>query len=209
MITKSFFADSGLAVAPVPPVKDAEDPKPKLGDRDLIEDIKLLDKKIGDVFDTKVSELLEYAALAENYRDINDEFYRGQLFAKLSYGLRRSGECYAWALLQKSKASILRKETEAAVATSDLATWVSNQKEMDPKFKLTESSKKQYIHTVDSVKIAARTEAICEAMCENFAIMRTQFTSAISTLRAMCYGHRDSVYMSSTASAESIKNIND
>lgn len=178
-------------------------------DKELIKDIKSLDTDVGKRFEERMDELVLYAALAENYHDIHDEYARVRLFSKLSYGLRRAGEGYAWALLQHKKSIILKKETEASASSDELANYISKQKELDPKFRVTENTKKQFIYTVDAVRGAARLEAVCEAMAENFAIMRTEFLQALSTLRAMCYGSRDSIQMSSAASSEGMVGFNE
>lgn len=173
-------------------------------DDDLVMEIKKIDIDIGRKFENRMEELRRYAILAENPRDIEDENNRILLFSKLSYGLRRAGEAEAWALLLRNKSKILRKEAEAYAHISSVSDWVDQQKKTDPKFKPDVKMKAHYINTIDSVKIANRTEAVSEAILKNVEIMKTEFIQAISTLRAMCYGHKDSNYLSSAASTEPV-----
>jgi alpha-L-arabinofuranosidase len=179
-----------------------QDITPVIYDNDLINDIKSIDIAVGMECKRRMDELANYIVLVENPKTIYDETARIMLFAKLSYGLRKSGEGYAWAMRKVNEAAIKKKETESSAALDEISNWVKKRREDDSKFKPTDKDKTHFIYTIDSVKVAYRLVAILESMAENFLIIRQEFTQAISTLRAMYYGQRDSTYMSSAASTE-------
>jgi len=143
--------------------------------------------------------LLTYAYLAENPKDLNDEQYRIQLFAKLSFALRKAGEDYSWALYYQKSAYIQRKEAESLAALDNFGGYVAKKKAAGDEIKMTDTMRTKYM-SIDKAAIQAnRKEAMMTSLVERFATMRAEFHQAIGTIRAMCYGMKDNSQLSSTA----------
>jgi len=158
-----------------------------------------LDDKLAQQFQDKMKEIFIYTAIAENPAEFNDESKRLKLFGQLSYGLRKAGEGYTWAKVLNKEYTRMLSTAEADVKMNSYPVWVTEQKKLDPKFKSTEDYKKTYVSTSDTVQKIVKMMILTEAMCDEFATVKTELYQAISTIRSICYGSRDSSILSGAA----------
>ena len=165
----------------------------------LYSKLKNLDVKIANEFNRRISELYTYTAIAENPTDFNDEANRLNLFGKMSYGFRKAGEGYTWAKVLNKEYTRMLSETEADIKINEYPKWLQEQQKTDPKFKSTEDYKKTYVCTVDTYQNIMKLVILTDSMIDEFATIRTELMQSISTIKAICYGFRDSSVMSSTA----------
>lgn len=183
------------------------DNSPTAEDYFLIDETKKLDIEMGVEFEKRLTELRKYAVLLENPRDLEDESNRYNLLAKLSYALRRSHEGLAWATVKLKEAKINALCIEHEVESDQFLRWSEEQKKHDKKFSVTEKTKARFLHTIQTVKFAYRIVGIIDAMVQVLEGMRYEFVQGLSTIKTITYGNRVSNFMSSSASCETLKNI--
>jgi hypothetical protein len=155
-------------------------------------DFEKIDSSLSAMFNSRLTELNKYIALAENPSDFNNEIKRIQLFGNLSYGLRKASEGLAIALYHQKQAKARRKKEEASAAMYEFGSFVAAQKEAGNDVKVTDKNKEYYVALDRKVLLANEYESMMDAYVEHFSGIRYEFSQAISTLRAMCYGLRDS-----------------
>lgn len=156
-----------------------------------------IDPVIADRYNTLISELAQYSPYAEDIQDLRDEQQRMRVFAALSYALRKAGEAEAWAMFVYNTSRTNTKESEAVAALDEFGKYAKSQTEAGNEVKTTDKNREWYVQSSPSVTKAKRREAMAEAMQKVFSIYRYQFSQAISTIRAVVYGNRDSNSMSS------------
>jgi hypothetical protein len=155
-----------------------------------------VDKALYEAFATRRAELLPFCALTENVEDHRDEHARLVLFAKMSYGLRKAGEAMSWALYHQKMCKIDKEKAKGVAALDEFGKWLLDRKNDGKESKATDKMRELYVSINDDVMRAAKREAFADAMVEQFSTIRSQFYQSISTIRAMCYGQKDSSYMS-------------
>lgn len=155
-----------------------------------------VDQRLYDAFSKRREELLPLCALTENVEDQRDEHARLVMFAKMSYGLRKAGEALSWALYQQKICKIEKEHAKGVAALDEFGSYLLDRKTAGKDFKATDKMRDLYVSVNDNVMRAAKKEAFGDAMVEQFSTIRSQFIQSISTIRAMCYGMKDSSYMS-------------
>jgi hypothetical protein len=147
------------------------------------EDMAAVDPEFAQWYDQELGILQRYAILAENPADLTDESRRSDLLAKLSFGLRRSGDMLARIKGRLRKAESLLKQASALAAIDDL----------------NEHSARM---TMSRLHKANLNCAMLIAMSEQAWTMKTEFMMGISTVKAIAWGMRDSEHLSSGAAPE-------
>lgn len=168
-------------------------------EENLPDELPMVDAGLQKKFAQKLQILNECIAVAENPTDIHNESSRIAIFTKLAYGLRKSGEAYAWALYHQKVAKYERKRAEAIAALDTFGKYVERKKAEGTEVKSTDKSKEYYVSIDEAAQQAARLEAYCDAIAEQFSTIRYELSETIKTLRAMCYGVKDSQQMSGAA----------
>ena len=158
-----------------------------------------VDAEITKNYENRVEELNELLALAENPADIGDETRRVVIFAKLSYGLRKAGEAVAWSTYYQKMAYVERKNAEAVAAMDEYQEYLASKKQDGKTERATNEMRNYYVHLSGNVMKANKKEALVNAIHEHLTTIRAQFLQAISTMRSMSYGIKDSSYMSGSA----------
>lgn len=160
------------------------------------EDFPGVDKVFYEAFKLRREELLPLCALTENVEDHRDEHARLVMFAKMSYGLRKAGEALAWGLYQQKLCKIEKERAKGVAALDEFGAFLLERKNDGKDSKATDKMRELYVAINDGVLRAAKKEAFADAVVEQFSTIRSQFIQSISTIRAMCYGQKDSSYMS-------------
>lgn len=160
-----------------------------------------IDPALAKVFETKVDLLRSYLVLAENPADLADANQRRVIFAKLSYGLRKSGEYLSWARFHHRMALMDVKRAEAGAAIDGIHQFIEGERTKGRDGKITDKVRDHYKFIDKSVGSNMLREAMLEAMVEQLKTMKTEFIMSIATLKAMAYGVDDTDHMSSAASA--------
>lgn len=167
----------------------------------LTPEIEEVDPAFSKLYNERVDILRSYLVLAENTIDLHDENFRRTVFPKLSYGLRKAGEYLGWACFHQRASYAARKQAEAIAALDEFGKYLGIKKAEGSDIKSTEAVRAHYVNIDPGVKHACLKEAYMDAVVQQLATMKMEFTMAISTIKAMAYGVRDSDYMSSGASA--------
>lgn len=175
-------------------------------DRPLTPEMEDIDKEMAKKFTEKVNILRSFLMLAENPADLADDKQRVVIFAKLSYGLRKSGEYLSWARFHHKNTKIDLKRSEALAVVDGVYDYVSKEKEKGREGKVTDKVRDNYKYLDVGVGKDMLREAMLEAMVEQLATMKLEFTMAISTIKAMAFGIKDENFMSSAAVAVSEDN---
>ena len=181
-------------------IHDASEEKiPEKTDFREFGDFDRVNKEVANQLNDRLTELNKYLILAENPSDFNNELKRIQLFGNLSYGLRKAGEGLALTLYLQKMAKGRRKSAEANAYLNNFGRYLIDQKELGFDVKATDKTKEHYVALDRNVLDANEYEAMMDAYEAHFSTIRNEFTQAISTLRAMCYGMKDSQNISSAA----------
>lgn len=156
-----------------------------------------IDPVAADRYNTLISELSQYSPYAEDVQDLRDEQQRIRVFAALSYALRKAGEAEAWAGFVYNTSRQGSKESEAVAALDEFGAYAKAKTDGGSEVKNTDKNREWFVQQSPSVVQNKKREAMAEAMQKVFFIYRYQFSQAISTIRAMVYGNRDSSTLSS------------
>lgn len=159
-------------------------------------DLMFIDKELMAEYDRRLAPVFLYLAAAEEPADLLNEAARPMLFSKLSFGLRKAGEALAWALFQHTKAQVDAKSAGGVAATAEFGQWVEGRRQEDEKYKPTEPQREHFMHTSETWRTANTKVAATAAMVEQLKTMKLEFMMAISTLKAIAYGGKDSDLMS-------------
>jgi hypothetical protein len=147
--------------------------------------------------------LRENIFYAENYQNLNDEHFRRVVFSKLSYGLRKTGDYLAWAKYHQRLCTALVKRTRAEAGLYNFGAYVEKRKLEGVEVKTTDSTRALYVDIDEKVKEAEDRMGMVDGMVEQFNTMKYEFIAAISTIKVMIYGMKDSDFMSSNPSSAS------
>lgn len=154
-------------------------------------DASILDLRGVTIHQERLLELQHYLVLVENPQDIN-EFTAPKILAQLSYGYRKSGEYLALAKYSYQNARAERKRAEAVAALDNIREYVAQKKNEGVDIKITDALRNHYIQIDPEVKRTSEIESLYEAMSEQLATIKMEFLMAISTTKAIAYGHKDS-----------------
>ena len=160
-----------------------------------------VDPEFSKLYNERVDVLRSYLVLAENPADLQDDNYRRTIFSKLSYGMRKSGDYLGWARYHQRMAYARRKQAEAIAALDEFGKYLARGKAAGNDVKATVDIRAHYVNIDPGVMSASAKEAYMDAIVEQLSTMKMEFMMAISTIKAMAYGVRDSDYMSGSAAA--------
>jgi hypothetical protein len=149
------------------------------------------------IFYKKVEELAPYVGIAENPYDYQDEIFRLKLFGQLSFAMRKASEALAWAYVQQKMAYARRKEAEAVAAMDDFPQYIVDQSDQGRTIKATDATREAFVKMSPRVMRAHQKEAFVDAIVEQLNVLKYGFSEGSKTLRAMCYGQKDSNNLSS------------
>jgi len=138
--------------------------------------------------------------IVENPQDVN-EITAPKILAQLSYGYRKSGEYLAAAKYNYKTARAERKRMEAIAALDNIREYVAQKKSDGVDVKITDSVRSHYIQIDPEVKKAIELESLYEAMMEQLDTIKMEFLMAISTTKAIAYGHKDSHMLSGSSTS--------
>lgn len=155
----------------------------------------ILDLRGTEIHQERLLELQRYLVLVENPQDVN-EFTAPKILAQLSYGYRKAGEYLAAAKYAYANARADRKRAAAIAALDNIREYVAEQKAKGVDIRITDATRDHYIQIDPDVKRAVEIEALYDAMQEQLSTIKMEFLMAISTTKAIAYGHRDSSMIS-------------
>lgn len=156
-----------------------------------------IDETLTEKYNSLLDEISKYSMLTENIHDLHDESNRMNLFAKLSYGLRKSGEAKAWVIYHLNVAESETKASLGVASLDDFPEYVLQNEANGKTIKTTDSVREAFVVQCERVKTAKKKLAMLKAMDEVISIYKSQFVNGISTIKAMVYGNKDSNIMSS------------
>jgi len=167
----------------------------------LTAEMEAVDPEFSALYNQRVEVLRSYLVLAENITDLQDENFRRTVFPKLSYGMRKAGEYLGWARYHQRMSYAIRKQSEAVAALDEFGKYLARGKAAGNDIKATVDIRAHYVNIDPGVMSASAKEAYMDAIVEQLSTMKMEFMMAISTIKAMAYGVKDSDYMSSGSSA--------
>lgn len=162
----------------------------------------VIDEDLAMNYENLVSDIAKYSMLTENVHDLHDESQRINLFAKLSYGLRKSGEAKAWVSFHRDISESEAEAAEGIAALDEFPAYLALKASEGNDIKATDSNRKWYVSTNENVLTAKKKVAMLKAMDQVITIYKSQFTNSIGTLKAMIYGIKDSDYLSGSDSKQ-------
>jgi len=143
-----------------------------------------------------VSSLNPYLATAANIQEALNPVEAARILSNLSAGLAKCGSLLGAATFHMNQARAARKKAEAVVAL-DLFPVAAQQQGI----KVTDKNTEFFVNKHPTVLQAKEREAFFEALYEKLSINRNVLTMAISSARAIAFGHRDGNMLSTTASS--------
>lgn len=158
----------------------------------------ILDMQGMRLHQAQIMELQQYLVLVENPQDVN-EFTAPKLLAQLSYGFRKAGEYLALAKYSHKSARNDRKRAEAIAALDNFREYVAKRKGEGVDMKVTEPVRDHYVQIDPEVIRASAMEALFEAKVVQLDTIKMEFLMAISTTKAIAYGHKDSDMISGSS----------
>jgi hypothetical protein len=174
-------------------------PHSRSKDSPLTIEMEEIDPEFSKLYNERMEVLISYVVIAERTFDLADERLRQQMFAKLSYGLRKAGEWLGWARYHQSMAKSRRKQAEAIASLEGFGKYLSQKKGSGEEVKATESVRSHYIQINPEVMLACSKEALMDAIVEQLMTVKLEFIQAISTIKAMAWGMKDSDFMSGSS----------
>jgi len=154
-------------------------------------DVDLIDVAASTTHAENLQYLQEYLILAEDSSDLN-ETTGPKTLAQLSHGFRKAGEFAAAANCAWKNAKAAKKRAEAVAALDNFREYVSQKKADGITVKVTEPVREHYINIDEGVIKAVEQENLLEAFKEQMLTIKFEFAMAISNVRAIVYGHKDS-----------------
>jgi hypothetical protein len=134
--------------------------------------------------DTKV--LDSCISQAENLTDmLHSEVMALKIVGMLSFGLRKSGELLADAIYKQKQAKAEVKRAQGIAALETFGSYIREKKEDGIEVKMTDSTRGHYINIDEDVLRSLEKEALCEAIVAQLDTYKTQFTMAMSAVKAM------------------------
>lgn len=143
----------------------------------------------------EVASLNPYLAAAANIQDALNPVDAAKILATLSAGLAKCASLLGAASFNMNQAKTTRKQVEALAALEDFPSYLKTH----PDVKSTDKTRDFYVDQHSHVLAAREKEAFFCALYEKLSINRNVLTMAISSARAIAYGHRDGSMMSSSA----------
>jgi len=179
---------------------------------DLIGDLSLekTDKNRTNKFFMNTKQLDMCIAQAENLQDmLHSEMMAMKVLGILSFGLRKSGELLADAIYEHKMSKVELKRVQAAASLEKFYDYIKERKEdTDIDLKATDKTKESYINIDSDVIKAAEKEALCEAMVSQLDTYKTQFTMAMSGVKAMISKQRGDSLISGVATPTAMESSN-
>ena len=146
-----------------------------------------------------VSELSPYLAQAASIQEALSPEKAAVILANLSQGLARCGTLLAAAGFHANQAKSARQKAEAVAALDDFPRFLK----MNTDVKSTDKTRDFFVDRHDDVLDAKKRENFYNALYENLSINRNVLTMAISSARAIAFGHRDISMMSGSMGSSS------
>lgn len=163
--------------------------------------IEAIDVIFSSQYNQQIYSLREVLVLAENPQDWQDPIHRIRVAAKLSWGLRKSGEFLGQARAHYKLAYASRKKAESIAALETFAQYVAAKKAEGKDTKVTEEMRKHYVNIDVNVHAAVAKEAYMEAIIEQLQTYKQEFFMALKILQATAYGvHQQELNTLSSAS---------
>lgn len=140
-------------------------------------------------------------AQAENLQDmLHSEMMAMKVLGILSFGLRKSGELLADAIYEHKMAKVDLKRAQAVASLEKFYEYALERKlDASVDLKATDKTKDHYINIDAGVMKAAEKEALFEAMVSQLDTYKTQFTMAMSGVKAMISKQRGDSLISGAA----------
>lgn len=149
---------------------------------------------------TLVDKLNPYLACAAEIQEAQNPAQAAIILARLSKGLAECGGLLAAASFHMNQARAARKKSEAIVALDLFPSHVAELKRRGVEMKTTDKTMDHFVNQHDMVLEAKMREAFFEALYEKLSINRNVLTMAISSAKAIAFGHRDGNSMTGFAS---------
>lgn len=145
-------------------------------------------------------------AQAENLQDmLHSESMALKVVGILSFGLRKSGELLADAIYQQKMAKTELRRAQAIAALETFGQYMADKKIEGIDIKSTDSTRGHYINIDESVLKAAEREAFYEAIVSQLDTYKTQFTMAMSAVKAMISKQRGDSMISGVATPTALE----
>ena len=145
-------------------------------------------------------------AQAENLQDmLHSDTMALKIVGILSFGLRKSGELLTDAIYQQKMAKTELKRAQAIAALEEFGQYMIDKKEAGVEIKSTDSTRGHYININESVLKAAEREAFYEAIVSQLDTYKTQFTMAMSAVKAMISKQRGDSMISGIATPTALE----
>jgi len=158
------------------------------------------DKVKSEKFFADTRQLDECIAQAENLQDmLHSEMMALKVVGILSFGLRKSGELLSDAIYKQKMAKTELKRAQAMAALEHFNSYLKALKENGTDLKPTDGTRGHYINIDQGVLKAAEKEALCEAIVSQLDTYKTQFTMAMSAVKAMIGKQRGDSMISGSA----------
>ena len=139
-------------------------------------------------------------AQAENLQDmLHSEMMAMKVLGILSFGLRKSGELLADAIYEHKMAKVELKRAQSIASLEKFWQYAKDKKDEDIDIKATDKTKDHYVNIDADVMKAAEKEALYEAMVSQLDTYKTQFTMAMSGVKAMIGKQRGDSLISGVA----------
>lgn len=165
-----------------------------------------LDDNLVKEYKARISQVIEYAALAYRFQDALKKHEMPKLFGQMGYALSRAGEGEVRFGKAYQDASADLRAAEASAILDGFNVWVSEMKDKDIKISETTKPKymKAYVDSHEDVMSAVKKEIVLKAMMMSFHNYRKDFQQLISAMKALAYGPRDESYMDGNSVDNSI-----
>jgi hypothetical protein len=137
------------------------------------------------VLPQEIADLAPYMVVAQNLTNAS-EATAPSMLSQLSAGLIRVGTLLAAARHSADIAKAKRKQYEAKLALEEFPNWCTANN-----IKPTEAQRSAFVD-LHAVSDESKEEAFYGAMVTHLDIMKTTLIMAISSARAIVYGHKDS-----------------
>ena len=160
---------------------------------DEMSNVSVVDISESDLNMSHIKTLAPYLAIAETIKDA-DKFTAPIMLGKLSQGMRLAGDYLAVAKYNYKRARYDRKRIEAVVALDKFPEYA-----VTTQIKVTDALRGYYVNQHPDVLKAVDREAFFEAIQEQLYTMKTELFMAITTVRSIVYGFKDSNNLSATA----------
>lgn len=142
-----------------------------------------------------ITELSPFLAQAANIQEALNPEKAAVILARLSQGLARCGSLLAAAGFHANQAKSARQKAQAVAALDDFPKFLRS----NPDVKSTDKTRDYFVDQHQDVLEAKQREDFYSALYEKLSINRNVLTMAISSARAIAFGHRDINMMSMSA----------